>query len=159
IHFDDLWIDRLLELQADPEVNLVIPQVYSSRWNPQKRTAAFSVTYLLTNRKSEAFPLGPPGPQGFWRPVPNANHQRWAASMARANRPRGYTQDVVRPSDDAIINLCDLAPARVPGGGGPNPQNNGNPGNRQMHTTCPDPFDSWLWYECLIEETDDNGVV
>ncbi len=157
LHFDNLWADKLLDLQLAGNGATIIPQIYTSREQTQHRRANFSLTYLLVN------PLvlkdGVLGPQGFWRKVPGANHQIWAASMALANKPRGYTQDVVGPGDDVIIDLCDANPARVMAGRGPAPIGDGEAGNRVMTATCPPPELSWLWYEPMLEETDDSGRV
>jgi hypothetical protein len=175
-YFDNLWIDKLTSLQADGAV--IIPQVYTARESTQERKSNFSLTYWLLRTRNLIGLLGgggagaagltpPPGAlgkvvgsEGFWRPVPGASYEAWRRSMDLATVPRGYTQNHIRPQDDAIIDLCLSNPRGIgPGtnryGTSPDAVYNG----RAMLVTVPDAPNSWVWYECNIVVSPDDGIV
>jgi hypothetical protein len=164
VYFKDLVNDRLKAIQnavvrqpqkGDPGKlgKLVIPHTLAVRESPMTRTMNYSLSYMTLAPVND-FLLA-----GFYRQLPGHDHNKWALSMARANRPGAYTQTQIREQDDAIVDLC------LPSIQNLYPLSRGIPGTIgsgsrfSLSIPCPDPARSWLWYQIwILVETDDNTV-
>lgn len=157
-HFRALVADRvnamLDNVAVDPKLGrkTFIPLFFEMEEDLAERVMNYSFTY------SVAWKLPAVMASGFWRPAPGHDYQTWATSMELAYAPRGYTQEVIRETADVLINLCrsdeaaDFRPGQaipfLPGDGVDEP----------LVVVCPDPENSWIYYEIAITVSTDEGV-
>lgn len=131
----------------------VVPVTFSMSENTYQRSMRYSLTYWYIQ------PIEKILTAGYWRPIPFAQHRVWAQSMAIATRARGYTQDVIRPGDDAIVDLCGPVPyigtGLVGGALGALGPHLPSP----IKVPCPPGSGSWIWYQNVITVTFDQGTI
>lgn len=161
IHFKNLIVDKLLAQRAAGTV--IILRNYTAHEHGMTRTANFSASYhAIRGHNILGIILNPPifGSQGFWRASPTANHISWSQRLLASNAtaPRGYSQDVVRPEQDVIVDLClpsgpetpepGLAPTSLP------------PDDIMsvFAAECPGPEFSWIEWSCAVEIDVDDGI-
>ncbi len=114
------------------------------------------------------------GSSGMWAPVPGADWNRWAASVATHLSPRGVVGLVLSTSDDKIVDLCrpdkpttvtDLGGRRGPGlttidlRGGPLPRDADLTSKVKAAFPTPTPDASYIDYQCGYRIESDDGVV
>lgn len=157
IHFRGVVRDRITEILNAAFIDnkgrpAVIPYMFDMTEDVGEREMDYTFTYAATFKTASLFTAG------FWRPLPDSDFQIWAASMALAYVPRGYTQDVVKKTDDIIVNLCRTDNPPLAGSGGETRRQRGSLGDI-LDVECPDPDNSWLDYELAIVISTDDGVV
>ena len=161
-HFEGLRKDKWDWLES--QGNIIIPQVYRAVEQQMERRVELEATYRLIRPSGlEGFGLQPIlGPQGFYRPSPNASHGVWLARMNAVGfyLPRGLDQSVVTPDQDVIIDLCNN-PANPRQGSPYVPSLGDIPDDTttgEIDPDCPDPEYSWLDWHCWIEYGTHDGV-
>lgn len=131
-----------------------IPVNFSMREIEHERASEFTFSYTTIGRVSAILAAS------MWRPLPGHDHQRWMTSMQLAHKPRGYTQSVLRPQDDIIIDLCTSAPPKV---ARPPVAPAAAAALRKLWSipaSLPPPDDSWVEYDLWLGVgVDDNVVV
>ena len=76
-----------------------------------KRRASFSFTYTHTTELDDIIAAS-----GIWRPIPNAEHSAWRASMANGpHHHRGYAKMAYDEKSDSIVTLCNRDDVKKPG--------------------------------------------
>lgn len=140
-HFLRLLFDRASSgLRPDTGVfvlsmDLNEPDVYGHN------RCAFSATYRL-NTAFQNIVLH----SGLWKPVPQNDYTRWAASMRELGiwTPRGRANLKAPPTDDLILDLCQPTKPIGPRGGTKPQQSTLRGALLNFQNPLPDPQRSWL---------------
>jgi len=158
-HFVDLLTDRMQQAKGRRVKGIIVPVLlvnleFREPEIAERPEAAFSATWTWGAPLSELITAS-----GLWRPVPGANHGRWAASVLQASRPRGLAQLRLSPTDDIIVDLCagqtrvlrSLRPLQI--------RPPGIPRGPAILVAHPRPEESWLEIRLGVEWQPDNMVV
>lgn len=94
---------------------------------------------------------------GLWSPVPNTEGTRWRTSVSKALSARGIAGIALSAQDDLIVDLCGgQAKTKPPPPPPPPPP---DPIKDKILVACPNPEQSWIDYQCLVEvELVDSGI-
>ena len=155
VYFLDLVKDRMVATikELGAAAKNILPISFSIRERPQTRSTSYQFAYSLLCKLPLVIT------PGTWRPLPWHNHQLWAQSMAFANKPRGYTNEIFRPGYDSIVDLCtNPGSPQVPLAQLPI-ENQASQFLQALNVTCPSPGNSWIQYEIALVVMVEDGIV
>lgn len=152
-YFLAVLIDRIKQAQATP---FVLPQGGKQKknayliWNfsisePEihgRRCASFAATWMFYASLQTIVKAS-----GMWRPVPNSDWQRWAASLAgTAFNARGNARLRFDPAGDALVDLCQPNNPTLRGQGLPPEPALQHLRTQTLKNPLPPPETSWIYF-------------
>lgn len=158
-HFQRLAIERCNRSRAQQGKGVIIPLSFAVR-EPEiygRRIAQFELTYELVGQSIGGLLQA----SGLWDQAPDSNWLKWTGSLKNgAFAPRGTAKLRHIPTDDILLDLCNANRQS---------QLNTNPiptQTRRLSTAaaiadlgCPQPDQSWIYYDCKVEFKVDDKVV